>query len=122
MVECEVVLSLEASDDTMKERLAEKAAAAGAPAAGAKSGSDANSGDQEKLAADLAANLASFHENQPPIVDHYDKQGKMHKVNAAQDPQAVFDEIKSIMNNENGMMDSSLDDAANTDKSKQQLS
>lgn len=107
----------------MKERLAEKSAAAVAAAGANKSGSDANSGDQEKSAAELAANLASFHENQPAIVDHYDKQGKMHKVNAAQDPQAVFDEIKSIMNNENGMIDSSLDDATtNTDKSKQQLS
>lgn len=97
-----MLINLEASDETMKGRLEGRAAATAAASDEASA--------KEKLAADIAAGLASFHENQPAIVDHYDKQGKMHKVNANQDAQAVFEEIKAIMGAENGMLaDDSLD-------------
>lgn len=109
-----MLINLEASDETMKGRLEGRAAAATGAA------NDEAGATKEKLAADIAAGLASFHENQPAIVDHYDKQGKMHKVNANQDAQAVFDEIKAIMGAENGMLEADdslqLQQKANEDK------
>jgi hypothetical protein len=44
--------------------------------------------------------LETFHQVTQPVVDHYTNEGKLRKVNAELDADAIFEEIKKILNNE----------------------
>lgn len=99
-----MVLCLDASDETMKQRLQERA-------------QSADGADQANAEAAIAQSLDDFHKNQPAIADHYEKQGKMHKVDANQPADDVYGEIKKIFEQETGIGE----DETNEDGSKQNL-
>ena len=41
--------------------------------------------------------LQTFHDVTQPVVDYYDKQGKLRRVNAERDPNAVFEDVQKIL-------------------------
>lgn len=83
------------------------AAASASPADEANNSANANAANSTNNAdpeAKIAKELENFHKNHQPLVDHYDKQGKMHKVNADQSADAIFDDIKKIIEKETGII------------------
>jgi adenylate kinase len=79
IVPCEKVLYCEASDDTMKARLLER---------GKSSGRVDDNEDSIKQ------RLETFHQVTQPVIDYYDKKGKLTKVNSEKAPEEVFQEIE----------------------------
>jgi hypothetical protein len=72
-------LYCEASDDTMKARLLER---------GKSSGRVDDNEDSIKQ------RLETFHQVTQPVIDYYDKKGKLTKVNSEKAPEEVFEEIE----------------------------
>jgi adenylate kinase len=79
-----MVLYVEASDETMKERLLKRGETSG------------RVDDNEES---IKNRLETFHKQTKPVIDHYDKQGKLKKVNAEQSPDKVFADIKEMIGN-----------------------
>ena len=82
---CEIVLYVEASDDTMKQRLMKRGESSG------------RVDDNEDT---IKQRLKTFHEATKPVIDYYKKNGKLNSVNSERDPEWVFDDIKKILNKE----------------------
>lgn len=82
IIPSELVLYLDASEDTMKKRLK------------ARAGSSGRNDDNDDS---IKNRLEAFHENSEPIVKHYEKQKKLKKINADNKPNVVYDEIKKAM-------------------------
>ena len=82
IIPSELVLYLDASDETMKKRLKDRA------------GSSGRNDDNDDS---IKNRLESFHENSEPIVKHYEKQKKLKTINADNKPNVVYDEIKKAM-------------------------
>jgi adenylate kinase len=80
IVPCEKVLYCEASDDTMKARLLER---------GKSSGRVDDNEDSIKQ------RLETFHQVTQPVIDYYNKKGKLVKVNSEKSPQEVFEEVQT---------------------------
>jgi adenylate kinase len=88
-----MVLYVEASDETMKERLLKRGETSG------------RVDDNEES---IKNRLETFHKQTKPVIDHYDKQGKLRRINAEQTPEKVFADIKNILDNKNGQADDSI--------------
>ncbi len=78
---CEMVLYIDASDETMKNRLLKR---------GESSGRVDDNEDSIKQ------RLDTFHQVTKPVVDYYDKQKKLKKVNSEPEPVEVFKEVQKI--------------------------
>ncbi|CAF0891757.1 unnamed protein product [Brachionus calyciflorus] len=83
--ECEFALFVEASDDTIKSRLL-------------KRGETSNRSDDNE--ATRQARLEVFHQVTRPVIDYYDKIGKLRRVNAEKSPVEVFNDIERVINGE----------------------
>lgn len=87
IVPCELVLYIEASDETMKKRLLKRGQ---------------TSGRVDDNEASIKQRLETFHETTKPVVDYYEKQDKLKRVSAEnKDPDEVFEEIKDLLNEHN---------------------
>ena len=83
-----MVLYVEASDETMKERLLNRGKSSG------------RVDDNEET---IKQRLATFHEVTKPVIDHYGAQGKLKIVNSEQDPDDVFEDVKKIIEHKEGI-------------------
>ncbi len=81
-----MVLYLEASDETMKERLMKRSLSSG------------RADDNE---ATILNRLEVFHQVTGPVVEHYEIVEKLKRVDADRDPEDVFDEIKNLLHEHN---------------------
>ena len=77
-----MVLDVDASDETMKNRLMKRGESSG------------RVDDNEET---IKKRLQTFHDVTQPVVDYYDKQGKLRRVNAERDPNAVFEDVQKIL-------------------------
>lgn len=84
---CNLVLYVEVSDDTMKERLMKRGLSSG------------RVDDNEET---IKKRLETFHAVTQPVIDYYDEKGKLRRVNAEQDADAVFGDIEKILDAEFG--------------------
>jgi thymidylate kinase len=84
---------VEASDDTMKERLMKRGETSG------------RVDDNEES---IKNRLETFHKQTKPVIDHYDKQGKLRRINAEQTPDKVFADIKKALDNKGDQVDDSI--------------
>lgn len=73
---------MDVSDETMKNRLMKRGESSG------------RVDDNEET---IKKRLETFHEVTKPVIDHYDKQGKLKRVNAERDPNAVFEDVQRIL-------------------------
>jgi adenylate kinase len=78
---CQMVLYIEASDETMKNRLLKRGESSG------------RVDDNEES---IKQRLETFHQVTKPVVDYYEKQGKLKKINSEPDPAVVFKEVQKI--------------------------
>ncbi|RNA10658.1 adenylate kinase isoenzyme 5-like isoform X1 [Brachionus plicatilis] len=81
--EPEIVLFVDASDDTMKERLLKRGETSG------------RVDDNEQS---ILNRIDTFHKATEPVIDHYDKQNKLRKVDSERAPDLVFEDIEKILN------------------------
>ncbi len=86
IVPCEIVLYIEASDETMKKRLLKRGLSSG------------RVDDNEES---IKQRLDTFHEVTQPVVDYYEKQEKLKRVDAEKDPDDVFEDIKLLLDEHN---------------------
>ena len=86
IVPCELVLYVDASDATMKKRLAKRAA---------------TSGRVDDNEATIAQRLVTFHQETVPVVEHYDKQHKLQRVDGEKQPDQLFKDIKALLDKNN---------------------
>ena len=77
---------VDASDETMKKRLLQRAESSG------------RVDDNEQT---IGKRLATFHQETVPVIDYYDKQGKLRRVDAEKKPDAVYDDVKLILDKNN---------------------
>ena len=85
IVPCELVLYVEASDETMKKRLTKRGESSG------------RVDDNEET---IQKRLKTFHDATKPVIDYYEKNGKLKKVDSEQNPDDVFAQVKKILNKE----------------------
>ena len=78
---CQLVLYVEASDETMKKRLLSRGETSG------------RVDDNEES---IKQRLELFHQVTKPVVDHYEKQKKLKRVSAEPEPAEVFKEVQKI--------------------------
>ena len=78
---CQMVLYIEASDETMKNRLLKRGESSG------------RVDDNEES---IKQRLETFHQVTKPVVDYYEKQKKLKKINSEPDPNVVFKEVQKI--------------------------
>lgn len=76
------MLYVDASDDTMKARLLKRGESSG------------RVDDNEET---IKKRLETFHECTKPVIDYYEKQGKLRRIDAERDPDSIFDDIKKIL-------------------------
>ena len=76
-----MVLCIEASDDTMKNRLLKRGE---------------SSGRVDDNEATIKQRLDTFHQVTKPVIDHYDKQKKLKTVSSEPEPVEVFKEVQKI--------------------------
>ena len=81
IVPCKFVLYVEASDESMKKRLLHRGLSSG------------RVDDNEET---IKHRLDTFHKLTKPVIDHYDKQNKLRKVNAENSPDLVFKEVQTV--------------------------
>ncbi len=90
---CEMVLYVEASDDTMTQRLLKRGE---------------TSGRVDDNIESIQERLKVFYDTSKPVLDYYQKQGKLKLVSSEQDPDEVYDDVKRIMDkNESNLFTSS---------------
>ena len=87
IVPCSMCLYIDASDKTMKERLLSRGKSSG------------RSDDNE---ATIAERLKTFHKETKPVIGHYEKQGKLKTISSEGASDKVFDQIKKILDVEEG--------------------
>lgn len=90
IVPCSKVLLINASDDSMKERLLSRGK---------------NSGRADDTEEALKNRLETYHSISEPVIKHYDEQGKLERINSEGTPEAAFAEIKKILDDEEGVFD-----------------
>ena len=83
-----MVLYIEASDETMTNRLLERGKSSG------------RVDDNEET---IKQRLATFHQVTKPVIDHYAAQNKLKIVNSEQDPDDVFADVKIILDHKEGL-------------------
>ena len=76
-----MVLYVEASDETMTKRLL-------------KRGESSGRVDDNEVT--IRQRLETFHQATQPVIDYYEKQGKLRMVNSEQEPDDVFSDIECI--------------------------
>ena len=86
IVPCSLVLYINASDKTMKERLLSRGKSSG------------RSDDNEES---IKQRLRVFHDATEPVIAYYDKQGKLKTINSENSPDEVFAECKKIIDKHN---------------------
>jgi adenylate kinase len=79
---CELVLHIDASEDTMVKRLLKRGETSG------------RVDDNEET---IRARLKIFSEHTKPVIDHYTHQGKVHHINSEIAPEEVFQEVEKIL-------------------------
>ncbi len=82
IVPCSLVLYINASDKTMKERLLNRGKSSG------------RSDDNEES---IMKRLKVFHDVTQPVIDYYEKQGKLKSINSENSPEEAFAECKKII-------------------------
>ena len=82
---CDIVLYVDVSDETMKNRLMKRGESSG------------RVDDNEET---IKKRLQTFHEVTQPVIDYYQKQGKLRRVNAERDPNAIFEDVEKVLNGE----------------------
>ena len=80
-----MVLYVDASDETMKNRLMKRGESSG------------RVDDNEET---IKKRLQTFHEVTQPVIDYYDKQGKLRRVDSEKAPNDVFAEVQKILSGE----------------------
>lgn len=80
-----MVLYVDASDETMKNRLMKRGESSG------------RVDDNEET---IKKRLQTFHEVTQPVIDYYDKQGKLKRVDSEKAPNDVFAEVQKILSGE----------------------
>lgn len=80
-----MVLYVEASDETMKSRLLKRGESSG------------RVDDNEET---IKKRLETFHQVTQPVIDYYENEGKLKRVDSNQAPDQVFAQIKRILNGE----------------------
>lgn len=100
IVPCQKVFLINASDASMKDRLLSRGK---------------NSGRVDDNEESLKARLETYHEISEPVINHYDKLGKLERINSEGSPDAAFTEIKKILDDEEGVFD--FDDEKDIDVS-----
>merc|ERR1712168_602942 len=78
---CKGVLYFEVSDEEMTRRLLIRGQTSG------------RVDDNEET---IKSRLVTFHEATSPVTTHYDKQRKLHKINAEREPEAIFGDVESL--------------------------
>ncbi|KAL3872035.1 hypothetical protein ACJMK2_040004 [Sinanodonta woodiana] len=81
VTKCQFVLYFEVSDETMTKRLLGRALSSG------------RVDDNEET---IKKRLVTFHNITTPVIDYYEKQGKVKKVSAEAGPNEVFEEVMKI--------------------------
>jgi adenylate kinase len=87
IVPCSMCLYIDASDKTMKDRLLNRGKTSG------------RSDDNEQT---INERLKTFHKETKPVIGHYEKQGKLKVINSDQTSEKVFDNIKKLLDKEEG--------------------
>ncbi len=85
----ETVLYVEASDEVMTQRLLKRGE---------------TSGRVDDNMQSIQERLKVFHDSSKPVIDYYQKQGKLKLVNSEQDAEEVYDDVKKIMDKKEGML------------------
>lgn len=78
---CKVVLYVEASDEAMKKRLLNRGLSSG------------RVDDNEET---IKQRLHTFHQVTTPVIDYYQKQNKLKKINAENSPDEVFNQVEKV--------------------------
>ncbi len=84
------VILIDASDESMKARLL---------------GRGKSSGRSDDNEAAVAQRLEVYHSVSEPVVSHYEEQGKLERINSEGTPEAAFDEIKKIFDEDECVFD-----------------
>lgn len=79
------VLFMECPEDVMLQRLMKRAE---------------TSGRIDDNIESIRKRFVTFEKESMPVVDHYDKEGKVYKIDATRDPAAVFETIRGVMDKE----------------------
>ena len=79
---CRLVLYIDVSDETMKKRLLFRGQSSG------------RVDDNEET---IKQRLQTFHQLTEPVIEHYAKQSKLKSINAERAPDAVFEDVKAIL-------------------------
>merc|ERR1712042_172296 len=79
---CKGVLYFEVSDEEMTRRLLIRGQTSG------------RVDDNEET---IKSRLVTFHEATSPVTTHYDKQRKLHKINAEREPEAIFGDVEKSL-------------------------
>ena len=79
---CKMVLYIDASDESMKKRLLHRGQSSG------------RVDDNEET---IKQRLHTFHQVTKPVIDHYDKQGKLKRINSERAPDEVFEDVKKAL-------------------------
>ena len=78
-----MVLYIDASDESMKKRLLHRGQSSG------------RVDDNEET---IKHRLHTFHEVTKPVIDYYEKQNKLKKVDAERAPDLVYQDVQAILN------------------------
>ena len=84
IVPCQLALYVDASDETMKKRLLGRG--------------QGRVDDNEDT---IKQRLKVFHQVTQPVIEYYGEQGKLVKINAEQNPDKVFTDIKKVIDKHN---------------------
>ncbi|CAF0941838.1 unnamed protein product, partial [Didymodactylos carnosus] len=79
---CNLVLYINANDETMTERLLHRGK---------------TSGRVDDNIETIKARLKTFHDATEPVIHHYEKQGKLAAINSELKPDDVFKEVQSVL-------------------------
>jgi hypothetical protein len=80
-----MVLYIDASDETMKKRLMKRGETSG------------RVDDNEET---IKQRLNTFHEATKPVIEHYEKQGKVRRINSEKNPNDVFVDVEKALRGE----------------------
>ena len=84
---CEIVLYVDASDETLKKRLMKRGE---------------SSGRVDDNEATIKQRIKTFHDITKPVIAHYEKQNKVRKISSENDPDEVFKDVIKVMDKVEG--------------------
>ena len=90
IVPCKKAILINASDSSMTDRLLNRGK---------------SSGRVDDNAESIKKRLEVFHQVTQPVIDHFEKEGKLECINSENTAEAAFAEIKKLLDNEEGIYD-----------------